>query len=97
MNKFIRIIRNKYYLTLIIFFIWMLFIDRNDFISQYSYRSTLRQLEKDKLYYQEEISKVKADLDELSTNQSKLEKFAREKYLMKKDNEDIFIIVRDKE
>lgn len=95
MNKFFGIIRNKYYLTLIVFFIWMLFLDRNDFISQYSYRSTLRQLEKDKLYYMEEIEKVKADLDELSTNQVKLEKFAREKYLMKRDNEDIFVIVRE--
>lgn len=95
MNKFFGIIRNKYYLTLIVFFIWMLFLDRNDFISQYSYRSTLRQLEKDRLYYIEEIEKVKADLDELSTNQVKLEKFAREKYLMKRDNEDIFVIVRE--
>ncbi len=94
MQKLLPILKNKYYLSLIIFFIWMLFLDRNDFISQYQYRSKLRQLRKDKAYYQEEIRKVRSDLEELSTNERKLEKFAREKYLMKRDNEDVFVIVK---
>lgn len=94
-KKLLPLFNNKYYLSLAIFFVWMMFLDRNDLISQYSYRRQLSQLETDKLYYQEEILKVKSDLEELSSNQKKLEKFAREKYLMKRDNEDIFLIEED--
>lgn len=95
MTKFLPILKNKYYLSLIVFFIWMMFLDRNDFIAQYQYRSKLSQLKKDKAYYEEEILKVRKDLEELTTNQSELEKFAREKYLMKRDNEDVFVIIKE--
>src|SRR2546428_11255080 len=97
MKKLISIFRNKYYLTLIVFFVWMLFLDRNDLLSQYQYRQKLTQLKTDQDYYKEEIIKVKNDLKELSTDPEQLEKFAREKYLMKKDGEDIFIIVPEEQ
>ncbi|UKJ08647.1 FtsB family cell division protein [Solitalea lacus] len=97
MQKIVSIIKNKYYLTLVLFFVWMLFLDRNDFISQYEYRQKLHQIRKDQDYYKEEIIKVKKDLKELSTDPQQLEKFAREKYLMKKDGEDIFVIVSENE
>ncbi|SMO71539.1 Cell division protein FtsB [Solitalea koreensis] len=97
MKKLVSIFRNKYYLTLIVFFIWMLFLDRNDLLSQYQYRQKLAQLKTDQNYYKEEIIKVKKDLNELSTDPQQLEKFAREKYLMKKDGEDIFIIIPEEQ
>ncbi|MCO4291799.1 septum formation initiator family protein [Solitalea sp. MAHUQ-68] len=97
MQKLLSIIKNKYYLSLIIFFVWMLFLDRNDFVSQYEYRQKLSQIRKDQDYYKEEIIKVKKDVKELSTDPAQLEKFAREKYLMKRDGEDIFIIVPEDE
>lgn len=75
----------------------MLFLDRNDFVSQYEYRQKLSQIRKDQDYYKEEIIKVKKDVKELSTDPAQLEKFAREKYLMKRDGEDIFIIVPEDE
>lgn len=75
----------------------MMFLDRNDFTSQYEYRQKLNQIHKDQQYYKEEIIKVKKDLKELSTNPEQLEKFAREKYLMKRDGEDIFVIVPEEE
>ena len=75
----------------------MLFLDRNDLLSQYQYRQKLTQLKTDQDYYKEEIIKVKNDLKELSTDPEQLEKFAREKYLMKKDGEDIFIIVPEEQ
>ncbi len=74
----------------------MLFFDRNDLLSQYEYRSELNKFKEEKAFYISEIEKVKTDLDELSTNQERLEKFAREKYLMKKDDEDVYVIIREK-
>lgn len=88
--------KNKYYISIIVFVVWIAFFDRNDFISQYTYNQKLKQLKRDKEYFLTEIEKDKKNLDELISNAQNLEKFAREKYLMKKDNEDIFILVEDK-
>ncbi len=74
---------------------WMLFFDRNDLMSQYEYRRQLNKLEAEKEFYTIESQKTVQDLNELTTDRSKLEKFAREKYLMKKDNEDVFVIVKE--
>ena len=93
LKKLLPYLKNKYILTLLIFLVWMLFFDRNDIISQIGMRSKLSQMKQDKLYYTEEIEKNKKEMEELMTNPKTLEKFAREKYLMKKDNEDIFVIV----
>jgi cell division protein FtsB len=90
-------IKNKYILTLILFIVWMAFFDRNDFLSQYSYRSELNKLEADKAYYTREIAAMKYSTHQLTSDSTNLEKFAREKYLMKKDNEDIFLIIRESE
>ena len=72
----------------------MLFFDRNNVISQFELRSKLNQLQEDRIYYMEEIKKDRQDMNQLLSNPKNLEKFAREKYLMKKDNEDIFLIVK---
>lgn len=64
-------------------------------MSQYELRQKLHQLRAERNYYQDEIGKSKNDMNELRTNPANLEKFAREKYLMKKDNEEIFVIVKD--
>ncbi|MCB0482811.1 MAG: septum formation initiator family protein [Flavobacteriales bacterium] len=85
--------RNKYTLTLVVFFIYMLFFDANDMISLMRLRGELNELEENKRYFKEQIDITRNDLNELLTNDQNLEKFAREKYLMKKENEDIFIIV----
>lgn len=70
----------------------MIFLDSNDLISRFSMNAKLRSLESEKEYYQQKIEEVEKDRKELTTNQELLEKFAREKYLMKKDKEDVFII-----
>lgn len=92
-----NILKNKYYLTSILFLIWMLFLDRNDIITQVRHMISLHGINQDKAYYQEEIEKINQDLRDLSSNKEQLEKFARENYLMKKDGEDIFIIVKEEE
>lgn len=70
----------------------MIFLDSNDLISRYRMGAKLRDLENEKEYYQEKISEVEKDRHELMTDKELLEKFAREKYLMKKPTEDVFII-----
>ncbi len=96
MNRFVNLLKNKYFLATIAFLVWMLFFDKNDIMSQYEYRTQLNQLEQEKEFYTKEIQQVTTDLQELSSNRAKLEKFAREKYHMKKDNEDVYVIVPEK-
>jgi cell division protein FtsB len=85
-------LRNFYIVTGLCFFIWMLFLDSNDLISRLKMSNKIRSLENEKEFYQEKIAEVEKDRKELMTNKELLEKFAREKYLMKKETEDIFII-----
>ena len=92
MKRLPPIFRNFYWVTGIGFLVWMLFLDSNDLISRFKLGSKLRNLEKEKQYYQAKIKEVEEDRKELMTNKELLEKFAREKYLMKKETEDIFII-----
>lgn len=87
--------RNFYVITGLIFLIWMLFLDSNDLISRYRLSAKLRALEDEKEYYQQKIKEVEQDKNELFGDRESLEKFAREKYLMKKDNEDVFVIVEE--
>lgn len=97
MKRFFSLFSNKYFLSASIFAAWMLFFDRNDLMSQYDYRSELKKLQEEKDFYTKETELVKTTLAELTTDQTKLEKFAREKYLMKKENEDIYVIIPEKE
>lgn len=87
------LIRYRFSITLAFFVLWMLFFDQNNMIEQYKLRAQLRDLKAEKEYYLQEMAKAQQEYDELFTNQESLEKFAREKYLMKRDNEDIFVIV----
>ncbi|MBX2961825.1 MAG: septum formation initiator family protein [Cyclobacteriaceae bacterium] len=87
--------RNFYTVTAIIFLTWMIFLDSNDIMSRYKLSSRLRSLENDKEYYLEKIKEVEKDREALFGDRESLEKFAREKYLMKKENEDVFVIVEE--
>lgn len=89
-------IKNKFTLTLLGFVIWVAFFDKNDLLSQIELRGEVKKLEAEKKYFLTEIGKNKSDMQELMTNPKNLEKFAREKYLMKKDNEDVFVLVEEK-
>jgi cell division protein FtsB len=74
----------------------MVFFDKNDLLSQYQYRQEVNKLKEERDFYKTQNVKVEKDLDELTSDPKKLEKFAREKYLMRKDNEDVFVIVKEK-
>ncbi len=89
----LKLVKNKYFITTLVFLLWLSVFDRNNLISQYELSSTLQELKQQKNYYLQEIRKDKQTTHELKTDQKNLEKFAREKYLMKKEEEDLFIIV----
>src|ERR1700743_762354 len=90
-------LKNKYVLTAVGFTVWILFFDARDFItSHFREKGELRKLEQSKRYYEQQIALTKQELDQLRSNPTVLEKYAREKYLMKKDNEDIFLIQEDR-
>ena len=91
-----KILKNKYLLTLVVFLLWMLFFDKNNFLEQYQLHADLMKLKQEQKYYLDQIESAKREREELFSNMASLEKFAREKYLMKKDNEDVFVIVEDK-
>ena len=88
-----RILRNKYFLTVTGVVVWLLFFDKNDVFTQYELIDRCRKLNKEKAYYMAEIENNKNSLRELRTNPKSLETFSREKYLMNKDNEDVFVFV----
>lgn len=96
MKRLIDLIKNKFFLITLAFLVWMVFFDKNDLFSQYQYHQQLARLKQERNFYKKETAKVAKDLDELTSNPQKLEKFAREKYLMKKANEDVFVIVPPK-
>lgn len=90
-------LKNFYFIIAVFFLIWMLFVDSNDVFSQLKLRKKVTTLEQEKEYYLEKIEEVKKDREELLSNQELLEKFAREKYLMKKKTEDIYLVVEEKQ
>lgn len=95
MQQLRNIFTNKYLITGIAFAIWMLFFDRNDITLQLKRVNELKKLQESEKVMDKQISDTKQELSLLKTNPETLEKYAREKYMMKKDNEDLFIITPD--
>jgi cell division protein FtsB len=95
MSFFRKYINNPYFYTGLLFFIWIAFFDENNLIQQYRLSRQLDDLESREEFYQNEIEKTSEIIKGFETDTAILEKFAREKYHMKKDKEDVFVIVRD--
>jgi cell division protein FtsB len=93
LKKILLFFKNKYITSTLLLFVWICFFDRNDLISEVRLVSKINHLKAEKKYYQQQTDIATEDLKELQTNPANLEKFAREKYLMKKDNEDVYVIV----
>jgi cell division protein DivIC len=86
-------LKNKYLLTAAGFLIWILFIDDRDFITtHFRHAQELQKLQQSKKYFEDQIAATQKELDQLRSDPAILEKYAREKYLMKRDNEDLFLI-----
>lgn len=93
--KVLKLFRNKYVVTVAAMLAWLLFFDRNDFFTQYELISRVEKLKQEKKYYQEEIERQRKQLHALRTDDKMLETFSREKYLMKKQDEDVFVFVTE--
>jgi len=96
MKRALNLLKSKYFLVTAAFVVWMLFFDKNDLYTQFEHRQQLIKLEQERDFYTKETAQVSKELDELTTNPQKLEKFARERYFMKKADEDVFVIVKGK-
>ncbi|NIG52023.1 septum formation initiator family protein [Chitinophaga sp. Cy-1792] len=85
-------LKNFFFITGCSFVIWLAFLDKTNLMYQYQFRAEEKKLEAQKEFFISEIKKTKEDQQELLSSPEKQEKFAREKYFMKRDDEDLFII-----
>lgn len=94
-NKpFVKFITNIYVIILSVFLVWMVFFDENSFLNHREFDKEIDKLNREKEYYQSEIEQDKELIEKLK-NEEDLEKFAREEYKMKKENEEIYLIEYD--
>ena len=92
-----RLIRNKYPISLTIFVVWMFFFDSNSIVFMYKQYNELKDLKMQEEFLQEEIVKMTKEKEDLFSNNDKLEKYARENFYFKKDNEDVYVIEKVEE
>jgi cell division protein DivIC len=85
-------LKNKYFLSVSAFIVWILFFDPRDVFTQMEHHRELKELQVSKAWYQKEIAKETVEIEQLRNDPATIEKYARENYLMKRDNEDIFIV-----
>ena len=90
-------LRNKYLIILLLFIFWIVFIDDYNLINQNKIKNNVGDLKEQKEFYISEIKNDSTELSNLKNNSEEQEKFAREKFLMKKDNEDVFIIRKNED
>ncbi|GIV27332.1 MAG: hypothetical protein KatS3mg027_1146 [Bacteroidia bacterium] len=84
---------NKYTITIVFFIIWLLFFDKNDFFTQRDLNKQLKKLHEEKRYYEMAIQKNKEAIEDFKNNINNLEKYARERYWMKRDNEEVYVVI----
>ena len=91
-SKVFSVIKNKYTLTLLLFLLWMMFFDLKDWSLISARQKKLKDLENSEQHFNRQIAETRNELRLLNSSAATIEKYAREKYLMKKDNEDLFIV-----
>ena len=93
-SKILNFLKKTYIIIIILFVIWMIFFDTNSLLMHFELNKKIKKLENQKTYYQNEIKKDRASINEIESD-SGIEKYAREKLFMKKENEEIFLIEFD--
>lgn len=88
-------VKNKYFFVCALFLVFLIFFENQSLPTLINWRVDLHRIKKQQEYYEQEILRVEKELKELKGNPKTLEKFAREQYYMKKENEDIFLIVEE--
>ncbi|TAL46256.1 MAG: septum formation initiator family protein [Chitinophagaceae bacterium] len=92
LNQIPAWLKSKYFLCSAGFIVWMIFFDPRDLYTQLERSRELKELQASKQHYQQQMATEKHELEQLKNNPATLEKYAREKYLMKRDNEDLFVV-----
>jgi cell division protein FtsB len=93
-NKFFRFITNKFVITAAAFAVWMIFFDENSWSVQHQRQQQLKATEENIAYLQKEIASAEKRYKSLTSDAKTLERYAREKYRMKRDNEDVYVVER---
>ncbi len=92
-KKLPAFLRNPYFVVGILFLVWMIFLDENNLLNQYRKYHELHGLLEKKEYYAQQTERTQKELTELTGDAETQEKFAREHYWMKRDSEDVYVIV----
>lgn len=90
-----KILSNKFVIASIAFVVWMTFLDSNSWLIHSELNKEIQDLEESKAYYQKQIEEDQRQLEELTSDPEKLEKFAREQYWLRKPGEEIYLIKQD--
>ncbi len=95
MQKALRVFKvatNKYLIAIAVFALQMLFFDDNNLLVHLDRKRQLHELQANKAFYEERIAQTKQELNDLQSNTAAIEKFVRENFMMKRDNEDVFVV-----
>lgn len=90
-KRILKPFKNVFFVIFVIFSVWMLFFDSNSWFIHNELNNDIKDLEKEKEYYKNEIEKDREEIKKLSSEKG-VEKYGREKYHMKKENEEIYLI-----
>lgn len=95
LKKIPPILKNRYIAVLVIFVLYISFFDSHDLISQMEIKMELREISEEIDYLNTNTESAKGQIQELTSNRDELEKFAREQYRMKRENEEIFVLFHE--
>jgi cell division protein FtsB len=90
-KKILPFIANRYFIVSVGFVVWMLFFDQRDFFQQRERATELKKVEDAKKYYQKEIESTQKQLDNIQNNKAAIEKYARERYLLRREGEELYL------
>ena len=91
LKKLIPFVANRYFIACLAFVVWMLFFDQRNFFLQRDRADELEKLEQAKSYYEKEISTTEEQLNNLQSNPGAVEKYARERYLLRREGEEVYL------
>jgi cell division protein FtsB len=94
-RKFLKIVLNRYVISILAFAVFMIFFDNYSLVRQYRLQNQLTTLHEMQQHYRVQIEKNRKEINELVTNRETLEKFAREEYLMKRDSEVVYVVIKE--
>jgi cell division protein FtsB len=92
MKRLLSVVTNKFLVTAVVFAVWMIFFDQNDYESQKQRKQDLKTANDGIAYLNNEVGRMEKEYGEITTDPQKLEQYAREQYRMKRDNEDVYIV-----